>query len=368
MKKKLAFMLINMNIGGTEKAFLNLIEEIDEEEYEVDLFLLENKGGFLREIPKWIKVIIIDDYEKVKEEINLSPKENIKRCIKEKRIIKGVKLTLIYMVCKIKKERNILYSSLFKNMNINEKYDIAIAYAGPMEIISYIISEKINAKKKYQWIHFDISKIGINKKFYEKHAKIFEKFIIVSEEGKEKILNVIPSLKEKIVVKRNTIPINQIRVMAKEGEGFKDAFTGIRILTVGRISEEKGYDLAIKICEKLLKNNFNVRWYAIGEGNLKEEYIKECINRGIENSFIFLGGKINPYRYMEECDIYIQASKYEGFCITIGEVKIFKKPIITTDFTGAKEQLLEYKKGKIIGSEEEFYEAIVQEIKMILFR
>ena len=42
------------------------------------------------------------------------------------------------------------------------EYDIAVAYAGPMDFISYFVANKIKAKKKIQWIHFDVKKIGFN--------------------------------------------------------------------------------------------------------------------------------------------------------------------------------------------------------------
>lgn len=42
-KEKILFMLTYMNLGGTEKAFLNLLDEINPQEYEVTLLLLEKK-------------------------------------------------------------------------------------------------------------------------------------------------------------------------------------------------------------------------------------------------------------------------------------------------------------------------------------
>ena len=47
----------------------------------------------------------------------------------------------------------------------------------------------------------------------------------------------------------------------------------------------------------------------------------------------------NPYPFMNECDIYVQTSRHEGYCITLGEARCFNNPIITTNFTGANEQI-----------------------------
>ena len=42
---------------------------------------------------------------------------------------------------------------------------------------------------------------------------------------------------------------------------------------------------------------------------------------------------------MKDCDLYMQPSKHEGYCITLGEARCFDNPIVTTNFTGANEQI-----------------------------
>ena len=52
-----------------------------------------------------------------------------------------------------------------------------------------------------------------------------------------------------------------------------------------------------------------------------------------------IGVKSNPYPYFKCCDIYVQTSRHEGYATTVSEAKVFCKPIITTDVSGAKEQI-----------------------------
>ncbi|NHC43504.1 glycosyltransferase, partial [Bacillus sp. MM2020_1] len=66
MRKKIIFMLINMNVGGTEKALLNLINEIPKENYDVTIFMLEKYGGFLNHIPSDVKVEYFEGYKNIK--------------------------------------------------------------------------------------------------------------------------------------------------------------------------------------------------------------------------------------------------------------------------------------------------------------
>ena len=91
--------------------------------------------------------------------------------------------------------------------------------------------------------------------------------------------------------------------------------------------------------EVLLENGVDFKWFAIGKGELKDK-IEEKISRyGLQEKFILLGEKSNPYPYIKNCDIYVQPSNYEGKSIAIDEAKAFAKPIVATKFTTVFDQL-----------------------------
>ena len=71
---KILFMMINMNVGGMEKALLNMISEMDNKEYEVTILMLEKYGGFLEEIPSWVNIQYLEDYNNIKPMLNYPPK------------------------------------------------------------------------------------------------------------------------------------------------------------------------------------------------------------------------------------------------------------------------------------------------------
>ena len=358
--KKILFMCINMNIGGTEKALLTMLNEMDRSKYDITLFMLEEYGGFLNQIPDGIKVMYLKEYKTLKKFINDPPQLVAKELIKNRKIIKGLSVLFVYIISKLMKDISIYYKYILSNVDtLNEEYDIAIAYAGPMDFISYFVINKIKSKKRVQWIHFDISKIGFNVNFAKKIYDKFDKVFVVSNEGKDKLINFLPSLKDKTEVFFNIISCKMIEKMSYEGEGFSDDFDGTRILTVGRLSKEKGQDLIIPVLKKLKKNGYKVRWYCIGDGPAKKEYEKLVDELNIKDDFIFLGSKLNPYTYMKECNIYVQPSKHEGYCITLGEARCFNNPIVTTNFTGANEQIVNENTGLVCEiNEEEIYKAI----------
>ncbi|NHC43328.1 glycosyltransferase, partial [Bacillus sp. MM2020_1] len=252
---------------------------------------------------------------------------------------------------------------------LNEEYDFAVAYDGPNDFISYFVWKKISSKRKIQWIHFDITKIGFNRKFASKVYSKFDKVFVVSKEAKKKFIDLLPNLKEKADVFLNVASPKTIYNQAKEGTGFTDTFDGLRILTVGRLSDEKGQDLAIHVLARLVKDGYKVKWYCLGEGNSRGKYESLIKKYKLENKFILLGTDPNPYPYMDQCNIYVQPSRHEGYCITLMEARYLGKPIITTCFTGANEQIINGETGIIVGvNEDEIYQALVKLINNKEFR
>lgn len=360
MKKSILFMLINMNVGGTEKALLNMISELPKNQFDITIFMLEEYGGFLDSIPSEVRVEYYKGYHNIKEIIKKPIHVTALDFFKKGKLVKALIMIFIYFISKITKERSLFYKYILTSYPIDKKeYEIAVAYAGPMDFISYFIAHKIKSKRKLQWIHFDITKIGFNKYFAAKIYKKFDRIFVVSKEGKNKLVSMLPKLNYKINEFSNIVSPELVEVMAGEGMGFEDQYEGIRILTVGRLSKEKGQDLAIPVLAKLKENGINVRWYCIGDGNARDEYEQLINSYNLKNDFILLGVYANPYPFMKQCDIYVQTSRHEGYCITLAEARCFDNPIISTNFTGASEQILDEETGLLVSFDEyQMYKAI----------
>jgi glycosyltransferase involved in cell wall biosynthesis len=354
MKKKILFMVINMNIGGTEKALLNMIAEMPAEDYDITILMLEKCGGFLDAIPSRVHVKYLHGYRDIKDLLNKPPKEMAIALLKRGSMIKCLGFTAAYLLSKITKNKGIFFNYILENtISIEKEYDIAVAYAGPMDFISYFVVKKIKAEKKVQWIHFDVTKIGFDVNFAAKIYKAFDKLFVVSNEGKQKLTDMLPALTSKAEIFSNVVSSEMIMKQAADGKGFRDQFNGIRILTVGRLSKEKGQDLIVPVLTRLKKGGLNVRWYCIGEGNARQEYEQLIKKYGLEQELILLGAISNPYPFMKQCDIYVQPSRHEGYCITLAEAKCFNNPIISTNFTGAYEQLSHIETGIIVDFDEQ---------------
>jgi glycosyltransferase involved in cell wall biosynthesis len=359
--KKVLFMLSSMNIGGVEKSLLSLLSVIPKEKYDITLLLLEKKGGFMELLPEGVKVEEASWYQNLKPLIMQPPQKTLKNYLINKQFSKIISFVLSYIFSeKLFKNRYIFYNNVFKNIPSHEKeFDIAISYQGPTDIIDYYIANRVCAQKKISWVHFDVSKHNINVRFFEKIYRKFDKIFIVSEGAKKRLIEQIPTVVEKTEVFRNIISKKLINELSKKHKDFDENYKGIKIVTVGRLSREKGQDIAIKVLSRFLKNGYEIKWYCIGEGNQRREYENLIKEYGVEDNFILMGSTSNPYPFIAKTDIYVQTSRHEGYCLTLAEAKCLHKPIITTDFIGAFEQITDNFNGLIVGAnEEELYEKI----------
>ncbi len=360
--KKIIFVIESMNIGGTEKALISMLSEFPQNKYEVTVLLLENYGGFLDYIPSWVKVKILNKYTESIESLTQPPKKIILDEFCNKHILKGISTGLNYCFWRFFNNKYYYYTHqvLKQFSTLPEEYDVAISYQGPPSHFSaYFVSQKIKSKRKIQWIHSDVTKLMLDIQETSMIYSHFDKFYVVSNEAKKNFLLLFPQYEEKTEVFYNIISHRLISEQSKANKGFLDSFKGVRILTVGRLSGEKGQGLTIPVVYRLVKEGYNIRWYCVGDGPMKEEYMKQIQKYGIENHYVLLGASPNPYPFMKECDIYVQPSKFEGYCLTLAEARAFNKPIISTDFVGVHEQLVHNKNGLIIQyNEEQLYQQL----------
>jgi len=357
-------MLISMNVGGTERAFLNMLQQLSENEYEITVLLLQRKGGLYQEIPEYVNVIEMQDFPLVHKLTSYNPKAKLVRYLSKHCYKQAFSLLILHIYMKITKSRKVLFKKAFKNIPMLEKkYDIAVAFAGPMDIITYYIVKRVKATEKYQWIHFDVNHVGFDLNFAKKMYKHFNCVYVVSKTATLHLQEKLPTLINKIKTQTNTIPAITINELARKEEVLSSSST-IKIVTVARIMKEKGPDIAVKVLSKLKKLGYNIKWYWIGKGEWSS-YIEVLIKElKIEDSFILEGLKSNPYPYMRQSDIYVQPSRHEGYCLTIAEAKILNKPIVTTATAGGEEQIKHRKTGLISEiNERDLMEKIIELIE-----
>ena len=205
---------------------------------------------------------------------------------------------------------------------------------------TYYTAEHIKAKKKAAFVHIDYKKAGYNRDLDLNCYDKFDRIFTVSDEVREHFLRVYPEYEEKTSVFHNLLNQERIKKMAEDGEGFNDGFEGVRLLTVGRLTRQKRYDIAIEVMKLLKeKSSIPIRWYVLGEGELHKELEQQIKDYGLQNDFILMGVKENPYPYYKGCDFYVHATEYEGKSIAVQEAQTLGKAILATDCSGNREQI-----------------------------
>ena len=331
--KRILIVHSNMEIGGAETSLLGLLNEIDYTKYQVDLFLIKHSGELMEFIPEEVNILQEDeDYKQL-----MIP---LKDVLKNKKI--GIFFARMFGKIKAKKYNDGYMIKEYGYLNvmpflkkIEKKYDIALSFIDP----HWIIQKKCDAKIRIGWLHTDFNKIRVDKNLDYKMWDGCDYIAQVSEACKKEFDKNYPALKDKSIVIENLLPADYLRKRADESITDMENNECIKLLSIGRFSEQKNFDNVPEICKFIKEANIEIRWYLIGYGG-EEKLIRNKIKEyGVEENVKILGKKINPYPYIKQCDIYVQPSRYEGKAVTVREAQILCKPIIITDFTTAASQL-----------------------------
>ena len=351
MKKKLLIVSHALELGGAERSLIGLLDALNPENWEINLFLLRHEGELMDAVPSHVNLLPqVGAYTVLARPM--------KDTLKEGHIL----LTAARLAGRVAARQydrkngftesgvSLEYSHkytyrLMPKICPDTEYDLAISFLTP----HYICAEKVRAKKKLAWIHTDYSRIQVNRESELAMWNCYDHIVSISDAVTDSFLGVFPELKEKIVRIENVLPEKLIR---KQAEAFSVETEmpekGIRLLSIGRFCTAKNFDNVPDICARLLQAGLDVYWYLIGFGGdegLIRQKIKEA---GMENRVIMLGKKENPYPYIKACDLYVQPSRYEGNCVCVHEAQMLGKPVVITRYATSASQLEEGVDGVIV--------------------
>jgi glycosyltransferase involved in cell wall biosynthesis len=253
--------------------------------------------------------------------------------------------------------------------NIYELYDIHILNLGKKNIIKSLLPNNVHYHdtNSIELLNtdFDIeiatSEFYPSKYLYENHKNNSKRILMMStilwDKEPEKIKNYIDFYNKIIFVSnfqleifkqlfpdynlnkcyiiKNTLNYNEI--IDKSKEEIKWHKKGFTIGIVGRLSKEKNVIEALDILRYI--KNYNIRLLYIGDGNYKNDIIKIAKRHRINDRVEIIPYQINPYPYMEKCDIILSTSISESFGLTLLE-GIFLNKMIVSKSQGAKNEVL----------------------------
>lgn len=345
MKKKILFVINTLGHAGAEMAMLELVRYLGAKDYEISLYVLMGQGELVHRLPTNVKLLNrqYSDASVLSQEGH----RNMIKTIGKVALIRGNIMRLSPYMCanglamwKNKKFQpdKLLWRMLSDGaMRIGETYDLAIAYLEGGS--AYYVANHVKAKKKVAFVHIDYELAGYTRKLDKDCYLNYNRIFTVSNEVKEHFLHVYPECTKYTNVFHNLINQEEIIKKSQEPGGFMDNYDGIRLLTVGRLTYQKGYDIAIAAMQQLKQKGYHLRWYILGEGPKRGELEAQIDDLGLQQDFILLGADANPYPYYAQTDIYVHATRFEGKSIAIQEAQTLGKAIIASDCSGNKEQI-----------------------------
>lgn len=349
MKKNILFVIDSLHCAGAEKSLINLLSLIDGSEYNIDLQLFGYGGALEEMLPKNINLLEPLNYTKFTEK---TLKEGLLYSIKKlnfKMLFYRVKysIELRKSKCDDIEIARIYWKNATRVIDEYDKnYDIAISYA--QGIPTFYVADKISADKKFAWINTSYKLNDKEKLFQEKFYQKYKNIVTVSESAKQIFLENYPKYKDRIRVIFDINNYEFIKNMSLMNNEYTDEYKGIKILTIGRLVECKGYDIALDACKELVKRKIDFKWYILGDGGLSEEIKLYIDKNNLKDTFILLGVKYNPYPYIKDCDIYVQTSRFEGFGLAIAEARMLNKPVVATRFDSVYNQIINEKNGLVV--------------------
>lgn len=344
VKRNLIFVINSLECGGAEKSLISLLSTIDYEKYAVDLLMFKPGGMFIDLLP--IEVNVLPEIEFMKFN-RCSLKEQIKNPeFLYRRIRASVGL-------RMNRRKKVLHDAqcywkythqVFSNQE--KEYDVAIAWGQGNP--THYVAEKVRSKKKIAFINVNYELAGHNKKFDYKFYEKYKYIVAVSDKLSDLIKRVFNDMQSKIKTVYDINNADLIMRMAEKESPYKKLTNEIVIVTVGRLAKEKGYDLATNACSQLIKSGLCFKWYIVGDGPERKIIEQEIKEYGLEKHMILVGAKDNPYVYMKNADVYVQTSKFEGYCLTLKEARILNIPVVSTNFDVVHNQIKNEYNGLIV--------------------
>lgn len=349
MKKKILFVIDSLHCAGAEKSLTTLLSLLDYSKYDVDLQLFGYGGALEELVPKEVNILKPMEYIKFS---SLSTKNAVIKSLKNmnfKMLSSRLRFSLAIRknnYSNAQKAR--VYWQKVSNVieKNNKEYDIAISYA--QGVPTFYVAEKVCAKKKLAWVNVSYKLEDEDRAFQEQFYDKYNKIVAVSDSAKNVFLETFNKYNDKLEIIYDINDADFIKKMSVQGQSYNDNYTGLRILTIGRLDNQKGYDMALEACKILKEKGIEFKWYSLGIGPLKDEIEKYIEDNNLKNHFKLLGVKANPYPFIKDCDIYVQTSRFEGFGIAIAEARMLNKPVVTTRFDAVYNQMKDRKNGLVV--------------------
>lgn len=323
-KKKIIFILPQLDVGGVQKTFLSVQRVIDYDKYDVTLYLRKDRQALKSSIDSRINIIANDDNNKYYRKSYAVLLQLLimfmgvfgLKSRKEKLTEKLNRLIVHYSM-------EYEYEKYFKYC----KYDVAVAYVQGYPAL--LCGKYVEAEKKILIFHTSVDEL------HDVNASVIDNFDIVCalHDGQAELIKKwYPSVNDRISIVNNYVDYKDI---IKKSLEFKAPECEKKVIcTCGRMTKVKGFDLACRTAKVLKDNGIDFLWRFVGDGVERANIERLVCELGISDNIEFTGMQQNPYPYIASCDIYVQPSYEESYGLSIREAQMLSRPVVSTRTMG----------------------------------
>ena len=333
MKTKIIFTLRNFERGGIPRVLINLCEALDSDRFDISIFCGNCHGMFLSKLPKKIKLLREDVFLKA-----------IICDLNRERFLNRLFPASVKLLRKILQK--IFKFDLLDSINRKiarriAEMDFDVAWACEEGLPGVWISQCRG--KKFIWLHNDYRfNFARGDLLSPTDFSRFDKIICVAAHNARAFGEKYPQFADKCEVLYNIINAREISELSTRSPDDRYFNTSrFSLISIGRFSPEKQFELIPGIARKLLDNGYDFCWYIIGGGGkIETSRLQQKIAESqVQEQVILLGEKSNPYQYLAKCQLLALTSRFESYPTVINEAKILQIPVLSTRFNGVEEIL-----------------------------
>ena len=349
--KKVLFVINTLGVGGAERALLELLEGLAGGAYDINLYLMLGRGQLMDQVPEGIQLLnpSINTGSVLDGPGRRALAGMVAACFFRNGKWAGKLASVLCALPPMLRRRRIQLDKLLwrvvsdGTVRLDTRYDVAVAWLEGGA--AYFVADHVQAGKKLAVVHIDYTQSGYTRAQDRGCWSAFQKIFVVSEEIRSPFLQVHPECRDRVHVLPNIVNQEKIRRLAQEPGGFSDGWTGLRLLSVGRLTYQKAFDTAIEAMKLLKDAGYSVRWYVLGEGEQRGALEKKIAALGLEEDFLLLGTVKNPFPYYAQSDVYVHATRYEGWSIAVQEAQTLGCAIVVSDTSGNRRHVVHNRDG-----------------------
>lgn len=335
MKKKVLFISEALWIGGIETALVNLLRRMDYDKYDVTCLVLRGSLAMADRIHPKCRLMVADR----EKTFTFSAPYKFSRLYhltEHAESPSRLHRAMMWAVPAIRWLENRLYIRYVREQMKGEHFDTCVIYS---DRTAETAVRAIDAHRYLLFYHHGAMRREYHDEIGYRKA---DRIITVSGFVERQLRWFRPKYADKMMTLHNLTDVDGIRAKAEAPMGAEFDSNNFHIVSCGRVSREKGMDLAVEACAKLVEmGHDNIHWWIIGGGPEFQKLRDQVAACHLEDHMTLLGMQDNPYPCIRRADLYVQPSRFEGYPMTVLEALVLGKPVISTDNGGAGEMLTE---------------------------